>query len=86
MTGTSAGWARGSRPTPAPPSQPFIPDLIALGVDVLDPLQPVTPDMALERLKTKFGDRLWFRAGIGMRKLLPFGTPEQVQAEARRCC
>jgi uroporphyrinogen decarboxylase len=63
---------------------PFIPDLIELGVDVLDPIQPVTPDMAPEFLKTKYGERLSFHGGIDMQKLLPFGTPEQVQAEARR--
>ena len=65
---------------------PFIPDLIALGVDVLDPIQPVTADMAPERLKAKYGDRICFHGGIDMQKLLPFGTPEQVQAEARRYC
>jgi uroporphyrinogen decarboxylase len=65
---------------------PFIPDLIELGVDVLDPIQPATPDMAPERLKAKYGERLSFHGGIDMQKLLPFGTPEQVEAEARRYC
>ena len=65
---------------------PFIPDLIELGVDVLDPIQPVSPDMAPERLKANYGDRLSFHGGMDMQKLLPFGTPEQVQAEARRYC
>jgi uroporphyrinogen decarboxylase len=64
----------------------FIPDLIELGVDVLDPIQPVAPDMAPERLKAKYGDRLSFHDGIDMQKLLPFGTPEQVEAEARSYC
>lgn len=65
---------------------PFIPDLIELGVDVLDPIQPVTLDMAPESLKARYGGRLSFHGGIDMQKLLPFGTPEQVQAEARRYC
>jgi uroporphyrinogen decarboxylase len=65
---------------------PFIPDLIELGVDVLDPIQPVTPDMSPEQLKAKYGERLSFHGGIDMQKLLPFGTPEQVQAEVRRYC
>ena len=65
---------------------PFIPDLIELGVDVLDPIQPVTPELAPECLKANYGDRLCFHGGIDMQKLLPFGTPEQVQAEARRYC
>ena len=65
---------------------PFIPDLIELGVDVLDPIQPAAPDMAPECLKAKYGDRLSFHGGIDMQRLLPFGTPEQVQTEARRYC
>ena len=40
--------------------------------------------MAPERLKAKYGDRLSFHGGIDMQKLLPFGTPEQVQPEVRR--
>jgi len=66
--------------------RPFIPDLIALGVDVLDPLQPTGPAMAPERLKADFGERLCFHGGIDMQKLLPFATPEQVHVEARRYC
>ena len=32
----------------------FIPELIRLGVDVLDPIQPVGPEMSPERLKAEF--------------------------------
>jgi uroporphyrinogen decarboxylase len=64
----------------------FIPDLIALGVDVLDPIQPVTPEMAPERLKADFGAQLSFHGGIDMQHLLPSGSPEQVRAEVRRYC
>jgi uroporphyrinogen decarboxylase len=66
--------------------RPFIPDLIALGVDVLDPIQPVSPEMAPERLKADFGDRLSFHGGIDMQHLLPHGTPEEVRATVRRYC
>lgn len=55
----------------------FIPDLIELGVDVLDPIQPATPDMAPEPLKAKYGDRLSFHGGIDLQKLL--GTPYALQ-------
>jgi len=64
----------------------FIPELIQLGVDVLDPIQPVGPEMAPERLASEFGDRLCFHGGIDMQHLLPHGTPEQVRAEVRRYC
>ena len=65
---------------------PLIPELIRLGVDVLDPIQPAGPAMQPERLKADFGDRLCFHGGIDMQALLPRGTPEQVTSEARRYC
>ena len=64
----------------------FIPELIQLGVDVLDPIQPVGTAMAPERLKADFGDRLSFHGGIDMQRLLPYGTPDQVRGEVRRYC
>jgi uroporphyrinogen decarboxylase len=66
--------------------RPFIPDLIELGVDVLDPIQPTGPEMQPEGLKRDFGDRLSFHGGIDMQNLLPHATPAQVEAEARRYC
>jgi len=64
----------------------FIPDLIGLGVDLLDPIQPVNAEMAPERLKADFGDRLVFHGGIDMQHLLPHGSPDEVRAEVRRYC
>ncbi len=55
--------------------RPFIPDLIKLGVDVLDPIQPTGPDMQPEGLKRDFGDRLSFHGGMDMQDLLPRATP-----------
>lgn len=64
----------------------YVPELIALGVDVLDPIQPVGPDMAPERLAADFGGRVCFHGGIDMQRLLPRGSPEEVRAEVRRYC
>jgi uroporphyrinogen decarboxylase len=66
--------------------RPFIPDLIELGVDVLDPIQPTGPEMQPEALKRDFGERLTFHGGMDMQSLLPHATPAQVEAEARRYC
>jgi uroporphyrinogen decarboxylase len=63
--------------------RPLIPDLIELGVDILDPIQPVC-DMTPETLKTEFGEKLCFHGGIDMQRLLPQRTPEEVRAEANR--
>ncbi len=64
----------------------FIPDLIDLGIDLLDPIQPVGPEMAPERLKAEFGQQLCFHGGIDMQRLLPLGTVEEVRATVDRYC
>lgn len=64
--------------------RPFIPDLIQLGIDILDPVQPTGPEMQPERLKADFGPQLSFHGGIDMQHLLPQATPAEVEAEARR--
>lgn len=64
----------------------FIPDLIALGVDVLDPIQPAGPEMTPESLQAHYGGRLSFHGGLDMQTLLPSATPAQVTGEARRYC
>ncbi|MFH1927901.1 MAG: uroporphyrinogen decarboxylase family protein [Chloroflexota bacterium] len=57
-------------------------DLIEIGLDVYNPFQPEIMDVY--DLKRKYGDRLCFHGGIGVQALLPFGTPQQVKAEAQR--
>jgi uroporphyrinogen decarboxylase len=64
----------------------FIPELVRLGIDILDPVQPAGPEMQPEKLKAEFGDQLSFHGGIDMQQLLPQGNPERVAAEARRYC
>ncbi len=55
---------------------PFIEDLIEIGVDVLNPIQPESMDF--DEIHDKYGDRLSFWGTLGTQKLLPFGTPEEV--------
>jgi len=59
----------------------FIPDLLEIGMRVLEPVQPV---MDLAYLKRQFGRHLTFWGGIETQNLLPFGTPQQVKEMARR--
>ena len=61
---------------------PFIDDLIEVGVDILNPVQPECMDFA--EVHARFGDRLSFNGTIGTQQLMPHGTPEQVRAEVRR--
>jgi len=60
----------------------IIPSLVEMGLDVLNPVQPECMDIA--ELKSKFGDKLTFYGGISTQQTLPFGTPDEVKAEARR--
>lgn len=59
----------------------IIPDLIEIGLDVLNPVQPACLDPAL--VKQKFGDRLCFWGTIDEQHTLPFGTPEEVRRQVR---
>ncbi|MEM2885644.1 MAG: uroporphyrinogen decarboxylase family protein, partial [Thermoproteota archaeon] len=65
--------------------RPFIPDLVEVGIDVLNPLQHNCPGMELEGLKRDFGSELCFHGGVDNQRVLAFGTPEEVREEVRRC-
>jgi uroporphyrinogen decarboxylase len=62
----------------------FIPDLIADGVEVLDPIQTGCAGMDVSGLKRDFGADLVFHGGIDTQQVLPFGSPEDVTAEVQR--
>ncbi len=55
---------------------PFIDQLIEIGVEVLNPIQPEC--MSFDEVHDKFGDRLSFWGTLGTQELLPFGTKEEV--------
>lgn len=63
--------------------RPFIPNLIEIGLQVLDPVQPRAAGMDSAELKREFGDRLTFHGGVDEQKVLPFGSEEDVEAEVR---
>ncbi len=60
----------------------IIPDLIDMGVDVLNPIQPEVMDIFA--LKDEHGSSLSFWGGISTQRTLPFGTPDDVVAETKR--
>ena len=63
---------------------PLIDDLIEIGVDVLNPIQPLPGLMDPEDLKQRYGERLVFHGGLDVQSLLLTGTPAQVRAHVRR--
>jgi len=62
----------------------LIPDLIEIGLDVLNPIQPLAANMDIGTLKRDFGDMLCFHGGVDIQRLLPLGSPTDVAAEAKR--
>jgi len=63
--------------------RPIIPDLIEIGVDILNPLQPLASGMGSARLKEDFGSKLCFLGGVDIQHAL-YGTTEDVWNEVRR--
>lgn len=55
---------------------PFIDQLIEVGVDILNPVQPEC--MSFEEVHERFGDRVSFWGTLGTQQLLPFGTAKEV--------
>lgn len=60
---------------------PIIRDLIEIGIDVLNPIQPASMDPA--RLKQEYGDKLCFWGSIDEQHTLPFGSVENVENEVQ---
>ena len=62
----------------------LLPDLIEIGLDVLESVQPEA--MNPYELKQKYGDHITFWGGLGSQSIIPFGTPQEIRAEIRRLC
>ncbi len=52
--------------------------IIACGVDILNPVQTSAARMEPERLKAAFGDRVVFWGGVDVQRFLPAATPDEV--------
>lgn len=59
----------------------IIPDLIDLGVDILNPIQVRARGMVPEELKKEFGNKLTFHGSLDIQKTLPFGSVKDVKEE-----
>jgi len=63
---------------------PIIPDLIEIGVDIINPVQVSAAGMEPEKLKEKYGEFVTFDGGIDTQHILPEGSVEEVKTEVRR--
>ena len=59
----------------------IIPDMIEVGIDILNPIQWRSDDMDREGLKRDFGDQVVFHGGVDNQHTLPFGTVDDVRGE-----
>jgi uroporphyrinogen decarboxylase len=62
----------------------FIPRMIELGLDILDVVQPTTPEMDIARLHGKYYRRICFCGSMCVQTVLPWGAPADVEREVRR--
>jgi uroporphyrinogen decarboxylase len=64
--------------------RPVIPDLIEVGVDILNPIQPLAKDMSPREIKRDFGAALTLHGALDVQQLMPYGTPAQVRDQVCR--
>lgn len=63
----------------------IIPDLIEIGVDILNPIQRSAAKMDIVKLKKEFGRELCFwGGGIDTQHFLPSAPPDEIEAEVKR--
>jgi uroporphyrinogen decarboxylase len=60
---------------------PILDDLVEIGMDVFNPVQPNVPGHEPQALKSRLGDRLSFWGAIDQQHLLPYGTPAEIEQD-----
>jgi uroporphyrinogen decarboxylase len=61
-----------------------MPDLIEIGMDFLESVQPEAAGMNPYELKKKWGDHIGFWGCLGSQSTIPFGTPQEIKEEVRK--
>lgn len=64
----------------------ILPDLIEIGLDVLESVQPEARGMNPYELKQRWGDRITFWGCLGSQSTIQFGSPQAIRAEVQRLC
>jgi uroporphyrinogen decarboxylase len=62
----------------------IMPDIIEIGLDVLESVQPEPSGMNPYELKRKYGDRITFWGCLGSQSTIQFGTPQGIRDEVQR--
>lgn len=64
----------------------IMPDIIEIGLDVLESVQPEAAGMNPYQLKRKWGDKIVFWGCLGSQHTIPFGTPGEIKYEIQKLC
>jgi len=59
-------------------------DIIEIGLDILESVQPEAAGMNPYALKRAWGDKIVFWGGLGSQSTIPFATPAEIRQEIRR--
>ena len=62
----------------------IIPDLIQMGVDVINPIQWRCPGMDLKFLKDEYGKDICFHGTVDNQEVIPFGSVKDVRKEVEK--
>ena len=61
-------------------------DLIEIGLDVHESVQPEPAGMSPYILKEKWGDKMGFWGCLGSQSIIPFGKPDEIKQEIKKLC
>jgi uroporphyrinogen decarboxylase len=65
-------------------TRPLWPDLVDIGLDIYDTVQPEAAGMVAEELAAEFGQHICLHGTISTQRVLPHGSPEDVAAQVRQ--
>lgn len=61
--------------------QEMIPDMIEIGIDIFDPIQPECIDPA--KIKKEYGEQIVLSGTVGIQHTMPFGTAKDIENEVK---
>ena len=61
-------------------------DLVEIGLDVYESVQPEARGNDPFELKRRYGDRIAFWGGLGSQSTIPFGSPAEIRGQVKRLC
>lgn len=64
----------------------ILPDLINIGLDVYESVQPEAKNNSPYRLKRLYGKNITFWGGLGSQSTVPFGDPSKIKSEVKKLC